>query len=151
WRYEACRPLAQMVREAPPPVPEGREVAEPGASQQADAIGLTALVYPHYFRRRTADLRRYCGSYVVGRPAAMVGERLGPDDTRELSAICTHPDFTGRGYARRVTAMLANDNLERGCLPFLHVSHENTRALELYAKLGFRHRADIGFWSLRRP
>ena len=151
WRCEAFRPLAQMVREAPLPVPEGPEVVELDASQQADAIALTALVYPHYFRQRTMDLGRYFGIYVGGRLAAMVGERLGTDDTRELSAICTHPDFTGRGYARRLTTMLANDNLERGCLPFLHVSHENTRALELYAKLGFRHRADIGFWSLRRP
>jgi ribosomal protein S18 acetylase RimI-like enzyme len=30
------------------------------------------------------------------------------------------------------------------------VSHENTRAKQLYEQLGFRHRRDIGFWSLRR-
>ena len=132
------------------PVAPGPGIVQLDASRQPDAIALTALVYPHYFRQRTMDLGRYFGIYIDGRLAAMVGERLGTDDTRELSAICTHPDFTGRGYARRLTAMLANDNLDRGCTPFLHVSHENIRALEMYTKLGFRHRADIGFWSLRR-
>ena len=47
--------------------------------------------------------------------------------------------------------MLGNDNLERGLTPFLHVSQENTRALKLYEDLGYRHRCDIGFWSLQRP
>lgn len=150
WHCEAFRPLAQMVRETPVAVADGPEVVALGPDREADAIALTALVYPHYFRQRTMDLGRYLGIYVEGRLAAMAGERLGTDDSRELSAICTHPDFSGRGHARRLTALLANDNLERGCTPFLHVSHENTRALALYAKLGFRHRADIGFWSLRR-
>jgi GNAT superfamily N-acetyltransferase len=149
WHCEAFRPLAQMTCDAPLPVANGPEAIRLDESHRADAIALTRLVYPHYFRQRTMELGRYFGIYLGGTLAAMAGERLGTDDTRELSAICTHPDFTGRGYARRLTALLANDNLERGCLPFLHVSHENTRALAMYAKLGFRHRADIGFWSLR--
>jgi len=150
WHFEAFRPLAQMTCESPLAVAPGPEVVQLREAQRADAIALTALVYPHYFRARTMELGRYYGIYQDGRLAAMAGERLGSFETREISAICTHPDFTGRGYARRLTAILANDNLERGCVPFLHVSYENPRALELYAKLGFRHRADIGFWSLRR-
>ena len=46
--------------------------------------------------------------------------------------------------------MLTNDTLERGRMPFLHVSHENPRAKQLYAQLGYRHRRDIPFWSLGR-
>ena len=150
WLCEAFRPLAQMTCAEPVPVAAGPDIIQLDESRQPDAIALTALVYPHYFRQRTMALGRYFGIYIGDRLAAMVGERLGTGDTRELSAICTHPDFTGRGYARRLTATLANDNLERGCLPFLHVSHENERALAMYEGLGFRHRADIGFWSLRR-
>jgi len=67
-----------------------------------------------------------------------------------MSAICTHPDFLGRGLARRLTAWLANDTLRRGDLPFLHVAHANTRARQLYQRTGWRLRRDIGFWSLRR-
>ncbi len=86
-----------------------------------------------------------------GRLAAMIGERPGADGFREMSAICTHPDFLGRGYARRLTAMLGNDTLARGSTPFLHVSRDNPRALGLYEAMGYRHRGDIGFWALHRP
>ena len=93
---------------------------------------------------------RYFGIFEDGRLAAMIGERLGSADTREMSAICTHPDFAGRGHARRLTAMLTNDTLARGSLPFLHVSYANTRAKALYERIGYRLRRDIPFWSLRR-
>ncbi len=150
WRLEAFRPLAQMICTAPLAVAEGPEILPLGDAHRADVLALTALVYPHYFRARTMDMGGYFGIYQDGRLAAMIGERLGTGDCREMSAICTHPDFIGRGYAGRLTAMLANDTLARGALPFLHVSHENPRALRLYERLGFRHRRDIGFWSLRR-
>ena len=122
-----------------------------GERHRGDALALTSLVYPHYFRQRTMELGRYFGIYRGRQLAAMIGERLGTSDTREMSAICTHPSFTGLGYARRLTATLGNDNLERGLLPFLHVSHENVRALNLYRAMGYAHRTDIGFWSLTRP
>lgn len=150
WRLEAFRPLAQMTRTAPLPVADGPEILPLGEAHRADVLALTARVYPHYFRERTMDMGRYFGIYQEGRLAAMIGERLGTGECREMSAICTHPDFNGRGHAGRLTAMLANDTLARGALPFLHVSHENPRALHLYERLGFRHRRDIGFWSLRR-
>ncbi len=150
WRLEAFRPLAQMIRTTPLPVAEGPEILPLGDAHRGDVLALTALVYPHYFRERTMDMGRYFGIYQEGRLAAMIGERLGTGECREMSAICTHPDFNGRGYAGRLTAMLVNDTLARGALPFLHVSHENPRALQLYERLGFWHRRDIGFWSLRR-
>ena len=97
------------------------------------------------------ELGRYFGIYQDGRLAAMIGERLATDAYQEMSAICTHPDFNGRGYARRLTALLTNDVLARGRTPFLHVSHANRRAKHLYEQLGYSLRRDIGFWSLRRP
>ena len=150
WQLEAFADLAQMTCIRPLEVIDGPEVIELSGAHRADVLALTALVYPHYFRPRTMELGRYFGIYQDGRLAAMIGERLGTGTTREASAICTHPDFNGRGYARRLTAMLTNDLLARGSLPFLHVSHENRRALQLYEQIGYRHRRDIGFWSLRR-
>jgi predicted GNAT family acetyltransferase len=58
----------------------------------------------------------------------------------EVSAICTHPDHTGHGYARILTSEIMRRILERGETPFLHVRHDNTRAIELYERLGFRIR-----------
>ena len=150
WQLQAFRPLAQMVCDAPLAPTQGPEIVPLGDTHREDVLALTALVYPHYFRPRTMDLGRYFGIYREGRLAAMIGERLGAPGCREMSAICTHPDFSGRGYARRLTAWLGNDTLERGDLPFLHVSYENPRALGLYERLGYRVRRDIGFWSLRR-
>ncbi len=132
WVLDAFAPLAQMICPAPIAVVDGPAVIGLTEAHRADVLALTALVYPHY------------------RLAAMIGERLGTDAQQEISAVCTHPDFNGRGYARRLIALLSNDNLERGRLPFLHVSHQNHRAKQLYEQLGYSHRRDIGFWSLRR-
>ena len=150
WVLDAFAPLAQMICPAPIAVVDGPAVIELTEAHRADVLTLTALVYPHYFRPRTMELGRYFGIYQDGRLAAMIGERLGTDAQQEISAVCTHPDFNGRGYARRLIALLSNDNLERGRLPFLHVSHQNHRAKQLYEQLGYSHRRDIGFWSLRR-
>jgi len=150
WHLQAADPLLQMVCDAPLPVIDGPEMVALSEAHRADVLALTALVYPHYFRERTMELGRYFGIYRDGRLAAMIGERLGTDAAQEMSAICTHPDFSGRGHAQRLTAMLTNDTLHRGRLPFLHVSRGNVRAVRLYEALGYRHRCDIAFWSLSR-
>lgn len=150
WRLQAADPLLQMVCDTPLPVIDGPEMVALSEAHRADVLALTALVYPHYFRERTMELGRYFGIYRDGRLAAMIGERLGTDAAQEMSAICTHPDDSGRGHARRLTAMLTNDTLHRGRLPFLHVSRSNVRAVRLYEALGYRHRCDIAFWSLSR-
>ncbi len=150
WKLHAFRPLAQMVCDRRLEVADGPAIIPLTDAHRDDVLALTALVYPHYFRPRTMDLGRYFGIYEDGRLAAMIGERLGTDAFTEMSAICTHPDFLGRGLARRLTAMLTNDTLERGRVPFLHVSHENARAKQLYEQIGYRHRRDVGFWSLAR-
>ena len=154
-QLEAFADLAQMVCDAPIEAVDGPEIIELTEAHRADVLALTALVYPHYFRPRTMEMGRYFGIYMPdksggGRLAAMIGERLGTETHQEMSAICTHPDFNGRGYARRLTAMLTNDTFAHGRIPYLHVSHENLRAKRLYEQIGYRHRRDIGFWSLRR-
>ncbi len=150
WRLQAFGDLAQMIRTETPTVEDGPDIVPLSTLEhRADVLALTALVYPHYFRPRTMEMGRYFGIYVDGRLAAMAGERLGTDDFQEVSAICTHPDFNGRGYARRITAMLTNDILAQGRTPYLHVSHENPRAKTMYERMGYRLRRNIPFWSLR--
>ena len=150
WRLQAFVDLAQMIRSEALPVEDGHDIVPLSAPEHlADVLALTALVYPHYFRPRTMEMGRYFGIYVDGRLAAMAGERLATDDFQEVSAICTHPDFNGRGYARRITAMLTNDILAQGRTPYLHVSHANRRAKTMYERMGYRLRRNIPFWSLR--
>jgi ribosomal protein S18 acetylase RimI-like enzyme len=150
WTLEPFADLAQMVCGEPLDEVDGAEILELDERHRDDVLALVALVYPHYFRPRTMALGRYFGIYRQGRLAAMIGERLGTPAAREMSAICTHPDCIGRGHARRLTAFLANDTLRGGRLPFLHVSHANTRAKQLYERSGWRLRRDIPFWRLAR-
>lgn len=150
WTLEPFADLAQMACAGPLGEVDGPEILELDERHRDDVLALVALVYPHYFRPRTMQLGRYFGIYEDGRLAAMIGERLGTPHAREMSAICTHPDFLGRGHARRLTAFLANDTLRGGRLPFLHVSHANTRAKQLYERSGWRIRRDIPFWRLAR-
>jgi len=134
----------------PPPVPADARWEELGASDTPAMLALTALVYPEYFRERTSELGRYIGIREGGRLAAMAGERLATDSGIEISAVCTHPDFTGRGHAALLLAILARDISARGTLPFLHVGEHNGRAIALYQRMGFRERARLGLWKLRR-
>jgi len=150
WALERFADLAQMQCDRELPLIDGPGIVELGDADRADVLALTALVYPHYFRPRTMDLGRYFGIYVEGRLAAMIGERLGAPGFREMSAICTHPDFLGRGYARRLTAFLTNQTLQDGRQPFLHVAYANDRARMLYEQMGYRLRRDIPFLALRR-
>ena len=155
WALEPFADLAQMHCDHELDVIDGPEIMELGEDQWADVLALTALVYPHYFRPRTMALGRYFGMYVPDqrgdvRLAAIIGERLGTPGAREMSAICTHPDFLGRGYARRLTAFLTNQTLRAGKKPFLHVAYSNARAKALYEQMGYRLRRDLPFMAMRR-
>ena len=77
-----------------------------------------------------------------GRLVAMAGERLQSTAFGEISAVCTHPEFRGRGYARDLTTFLAAHILAAGKTPFLHVKSENG-AKVVYQKIGLRLRAAI--------
>jgi ribosomal protein S18 acetylase RimI-like enzyme len=150
WKLDNLGLLAQMV--CPGPVADAGSpgIIELSDVHRADVLALTALVYPHYFRPQTMALGRYFGIYVDGRLAAMIGERMGTLQHREISAVCTHPDFNSRGYARTLLAWLCNDLIAGGLQPFLHVSPKNERALGLYQRNGFHIRREIAFWSLQR-
>lgn len=150
WRLEALAELAQMVCPAPIETIDGEVIDRLSTPHRDEVLVLTALVYPHYFRARTMELGRYFGIHRDGQLAAMAGERLGTEHHQEISAVCTHPDHTGRGHARRLLAWLSNDILARGRMPFLHVSRDNQRAVQLYEQNGYTRRRTIPFWSLRR-
>jgi predicted GNAT family acetyltransferase len=80
----------------------------------------------------------------------MAGERLWIDDFREVSAVCTHPDVQGRGYARALIARVVNAMMRAGQTPMLHVESANKRAIELYSSLGFGRRSELSLLYARR-
>jgi predicted GNAT family acetyltransferase len=150
WRVESKFPIPQLVCATPAVVRAGPESVALTEAQRSDMLALTALVFPGFFRARTVEMGRYIGIYHGRVLAAMAGERMCLDGYQEISAVCTHPEFIGRGYAQRLVALLVNAVLERGDTPFLHTHRENTRALSLYEHLGFRIRSEVMLWSVTR-
>jgi len=112
-------------------------------------LALTARVFPGYFRQRTPVMGRYIGIFSSDELVAMAGERMAMAGYTEISAVCTHPDYAGRGYAGALVSTLAASISARGITAFLHVSPENQRAIGLYRSLGFIERAELPLLRIR--
>jgi ribosomal protein S18 acetylase RimI-like enzyme len=134
----------QMVlRElAPVDVPDARLL---GTEDAGEMLALVELTKPGPFAARTVELGGYVGVFSGGQLVAMAGERLAPPGYREISAVCTHPDFRGRGLAAGLTALVAQRILERGEQPFLHHAVENEPARRVYEALGFAFHQEVSF------
>ena len=152
WELLATGNIAQMVwrPDAAAPDEDMSGITPLTDADTPDMLALTALVFPGYFRSRTPEMGEYFGIRQDGRFAAMSGERMKLHGYDEISAVCTHPDFTGRGYAARLINLLVARQLRRGITPFLHVNETNSRARSLYARLGFADRALLPLWRLKR-
>jgi predicted GNAT family acetyltransferase len=111
---------------------------------------LVEITKPGPFRPRTIELGTYLGIREGRRLVAMAGERTWVGDFREVSAVCTHPDTRGRGYARALMGRVINRMLRAGQTPFLHAESENTSAVSMYRKMGFEPRCELWFVMARR-
>jgi ribosomal protein S18 acetylase RimI-like enzyme len=109
------------------------------AEHAAQAVELATLTNPGPFGLRTIEMGEYFGYFEDSRLIAMAGERMAAGSLHEVSGICTHPRFRGRGLARRLTSKLIRRQMQRGETPFLHVMSANTGAQALYEKMGFRN------------
>jgi ribosomal protein S18 acetylase RimI-like enzyme len=143
WRIEKEARMFKMVWQAPAPADDGAPDAIPLRREHASqAVELAKLTNPGPFGIRTPELGEYFGYFDGGRLIAMAGERMCAGDLHEISGICTHPDFQGRGLARKLTLKLVHRQLRRGKTPFLHVMGHNAPARALYHKMGFRDYRD---------
>jgi ribosomal protein S18 acetylase RimI-like enzyme len=120
-------------------------------SDVPEILDLVERAKPGPFRKRTIELGRYLGLRDGdGRLIAMAGERFHVPGWTEVSAVCTDPDFRGRGLAARLILAVAAGILGRGELPFLHAADDNDNAIKLYERLGFDHAHPVVFASFRR-
>jgi predicted GNAT family acetyltransferase len=85
------------------------------------------------------ELGAYFGCFDGDLLVAMAGERMHAGSLHEISGVCTHPDYLGRGMARQLMQTLIRRQVRRGETPFLHVMNDNHRARSLYERLGFRN------------
>jgi predicted GNAT family acetyltransferase len=127
---------------------EGAQVL--GDADAAEMLALAGLTQPGPFRARTHTMGRFIGLRINGLLAAMAGERMRFPGHVEISGVCTHPDFRGRGLARRLSAAVTAEIQRRGERPFLHARATNSAAITLYESLGFEVRTEVSVAALQR-
>ncbi|TWR29917.1 GNAT family N-acetyltransferase [Mucilaginibacter pallidiroseus] len=112
-------------------------------------VALTKLTNPGPFAQRTIEFGHYCGVFDGDKLVAMAGQRLHAGNFTEVSAVCTHPDYLGRGYARAILIHQVNRMLASGNTPYLHVREDNARAINVYEAIGFKIRRKVIFYVLQ--
>ena len=145
-------PVVQMIA-ATPLTPESHpgDIAALGEADADEMLALARLTQPGPFLARTHQMGQFTGIRIDGRLAAMAGERFRFPGWTEVRGVCTHPDFRGRGLARRLSRHVASRIAARGDSAFLHAWESNTTAIWLYEQLGFVWRSDVHVAVLARP
>jgi ribosomal protein S18 acetylase RimI-like enzyme len=155
WSIIRSLRVLQMVW-ANSAAPANAALAEKGAIEDLggpdveDMLALTRLTEPGPFGTRTYELGSYLGIRQEGQLVAMAGERFRPLGYTEISAVCTHPEYQGHGYASALISALVCEIIARGEIPFLHVVEDNASAIRLYLKLGFETRRFVNIAVLKR-
>jgi len=138
WRVDVESTMVKMIwAGALPDIDAAPDALPLRAGHASAAVALAELTHPGPFGPRTPELGDYFAIFEGERLVAMAGERACAETLREVSGICTHPEFQGRGLARRLTAKLVRRQLLRGETPFLHVMSANSGARALYRSMGF--------------
>lgn len=139
--------LVQMVAEEPKPVaiaePPGVTLRKLAAEDAVAMVELATLTEPGPFRLRTMELGTFFGILEGERLLAMAGKRMHVPGYVEVSAVCTHPEARGRGYARLLMSCVMEEIAAAGRRPFLHALASNTGAIRVYEDLGFRVRRTL--------
>jgi len=115
-----------------------------------EMIALTSLTNPGPFFERTIEFGSYSGIIQDGRLAAMAGYRMQPEEYVEISAVCTHPDYAGRGFAKALLLAKTTEIIKAGKIPFLHVRRNNVRAIDLYKANGYVVRSAMNLYVLHK-
>ena len=122
-----------------------------GPDDVGEMLALVELTQPGPFRVRTIELGGYFGVFDGGELVAMAGERLHFPGFCEISAVCTRPDWRGRGLAAGLTALVAQGIQARGEQAFLHHAADNDPARRVYETLGFEFRRKISIAVVGAP
>lgn len=150
WSLEREGPLLQMVHGGGDVGAPAGDFVRLGSADAPQMRELALLTKPGPFGPRTHELGVFWGVRVDGKLVAMTGERLRLPGFTEISAVCTHPDHLGRGYASALLAVVARQIRARGETPFLHVLPGNNRAVGVYERLGFSKRLLLRYAIFRR-
>jgi ribosomal protein S18 acetylase RimI-like enzyme len=149
WHIALKKDLLQMVYQQQASfIADDTELVPLQAKDIPAMLHLTAMTNPGPFLSRTIEFGNYEGIFSGNTLVAMAGQRLQPHPFVEVSAVCTHPDHTGKGYAAKLVRSQVNNILATSHIPFLHVYPDNTAACRLYEKIGFEVRKQMVVYAL---
>ena len=146
--------LTQMICREPNPnghgsLPGRVVLRRLGPADVPAMIELATLTEPGPFRERTIELGNFYGILEGERLLGMAGQRMRVPGFVEVSAVCTHPDARGRGYAGALMRRVMDDIISTGAIPFLH-AHADNPAVSLYSRLGFTQRRTFQLAVIKR-
>jgi ribosomal protein S18 acetylase RimI-like enzyme len=144
-KLERTAIVNQMVATGSPGLAEGFAPGALAAPDGSEMLALATLTEPGPFFAETWRMGRFIGVREGGRLIAMAGERMRAPGFTEVSGVCTHPDFQGRGLARKLMRAVIDRIIGEGDAAFLHVYPHNQGAIGLYEALGFRFRTQLSF------
>jgi predicted GNAT family acetyltransferase len=102
--------------------------------------------YPSFFKHKTILLGEYFGIFKENELVAVTGERMQMEGYTEVSAVVTHTDHFGKGYAKQLVTHTTNNIFRKNKIPFLHTNADSVKNIGLYEKLGFKVRREISLW-----
>ena len=160
WDVIRAVELHQMVQETEVPPPSAESEATPEIIELTPAdIPEMSVVYTATRPGRTLCPRiQKLGQFLGirqqgnedGKLVAMGGLRLHIPGYREITTVATLPGHEGRGYATAIMRNLIDRIHARGERPFLTVRTDNTRAVEIYRRLGFKERTLLYSHTIQR-
>ncbi|MDL2407418.1 GNAT family N-acetyltransferase [Rhizobium calliandrae] len=139
--------LVQMIAERPYERISDSRIEPLTEADAAEMLALATLTKPGPFTLRAQSLGTFWGVKMDGRLVAMAGQRMrqsgGQSGFAELSGLCTHPDFQGRGLGTLLFRFVAGEISVREETVYLHAYATNTPAISLYKAMGFRMRCEM--------
>ncbi|ARQ10200.1 GCN5-related N-acetyltransferase protein [Rhizobium etli] len=143
--------VTQMVAERPHEKISDSRIQPLTEADAADMLDLATLTKPGPFTLRAQSLGCFWGIRQEGRLVAMAGQRMRQIGFIELSGLCTHPDFQGRGLGSLLFRFVAGEIASGGDTAYLHAYAANTSAISLYAAHGFVVRSEMNMCVVKRP
>jgi ribosomal protein S18 acetylase RimI-like enzyme len=152
WKISQMIEGLQMVCNISPGEESGKAKLIPLTEKNLPRmIELAKLTNPGPFGSQTIKFGHYQGIFDQDKLVAMAGQRLHAFNYAEISAVCTDPEYIGKGFARQLLVYHINRIRAASEIPFLHVKADNERAIKLYEYLGFSVRKPVYFYVVMKP
>ena len=145
--------MGRSPKLALPADPDTTGIRRLTATDEQAILELYRASYPgNWFHPEVLTSGRYYGHWTGNRLTGIAGTHVYSPAMRvaALGNVTTHPDFRGRGIARRVCRALCLDLQDTTDLIGLNVKADNAAAIHCYQTLGFEIAAEYEEWHLEK-